>query len=592
MGPTPASPSAAFAILLRSECTLQATATPTPMSVSPDATATTSGDYRPGPRRGAHGHLLDRRDPFGRCAIGVKRSDDTLRTAPDRPGWRLPDEIEQVQAERQDINAARLMAQRSLDNSRRLIERGREDQARVNVERELGAGYPLEQAMADWEAEVTECAKVIGELDHLVTCLLWAQLYPDAPSPDDYRAQEEHELREGGSPLRFDHTDALRELLWSEIVSYFADQGFGENAEILAAMEKRLGLGGVCQLVAALREENVGAIQQMCDLVTDEERRAGFDCHNRLLVRRGAGGNIFIVIDQPGNPEYMPPLVARRSLADAVRRWCRLGARSRDRRPSSPRRRGSRRGAPAPRGGDPPDGGEPEPHRNHRRRYLAAGVCAAAGCLWLAAPIGAMEGSVTDAQVEARTLSLVSEHRQKMQEIEVGLDDLGIEAERIFEVVQAAMGWFDPDSVPFSDDPDDFCAEYDSMLWDTVTTALKKAGLDPDHPAIWDCAWEDYYEAKSAGDWVGQLRLKAQQDERNRRERLARRKAAVTRQPVRRCGARQRSSRGKALRRRGSRRCTARASGGGSSGDDPPGDPDGLGARASEATRPTPVVSA
>jgi len=144
---------------------------------------------------------------------------------------------------------------------------------------------------------------------------------------------------------------------WGEIVDYFVDRGFGENAEILMAMDDRFGLNGMAELIDVLRAGDLRRVQRFCDLVTDQERSTTKgDCYNRLIARRGVGGAVVIVIDQPGNPDYVPPLVVRPTPRFSAPR--RFRVRERSSRGKAVRRRGSRR--TSSRSPDDPDP-EPEP---------------------------------------------------------------------------------------------------------------------------------------------------------------------------------------------------------------------------------------
>jgi hypothetical protein len=149
-------------------------------------------------------------------------------------------------------------------------------------------------------------------------------------------------------------------------------------------------------------------------------------------------------------------------------------------------------------------------------------------------------------------------------------DALRVDSEEIDEVVYCALGWLDLDSVPMSSDPDDCCALFDHYLWSAVETALADAGYDLDQPAIWDCAYDAYYETKASDfeeGWIGRLYRDERRKQRERRQRLTRKKQLKPPLPLRRTCARGRASRGASSRTKGSRRVTSRSAGGGSSGD-------------------------
>lgn len=316
----------------------------------------TAEHKRAGPR-----FAIDPRDPFGRTKVGVKVSDGMRRQPPpQRPAWKIPIAVEELEDVRRDFNASRGSAQDEFEYLRRLVENGQRDKAVTRVRRNYGYRCTLEEAIAKEQAAVDRCAGEIRRLDIEITCLLWEEVYPGAPSPQEYDRMEHVELVEGRQPLGFDHTDTLVQMLWDEIVDQFADKGFGENAEILVAMRERLGLGGICQLVTAIRNEDAASMQRFCDLVTAYEKRISMDVsYNRLIVRRGAGGKLLIVIDQPGNPDYTPALVTQSRVRAFVRR--RLRARRRESQGGNPcRRRGSRRVASRSTGGGS-SGDDPDP---------------------------------------------------------------------------------------------------------------------------------------------------------------------------------------------------------------------------------------
>jgi hypothetical protein len=260
--------------------------------------------------------------------------------------------LEELQHERQDVNAARLMADRNLEVLRRLLEAGKREQAERRVHWDYGSSATVEWAMEKHHREVERFSGEVAALDDEIADRLWQTMYPAEPPPGS------GDLRDG------DRAHELYSRLWDEAVGgHFADKGFGENGEILAAIMERLALGGFCQFVTSLRDGDATAAQRYCDLVTAEERRtAGSGCYNRLLVRRGADGKVLVVVDQPGNPEYVPPLIVR-AAANVVGRRCRFGPRRRESNHGTPhRRRGSRRvtsrSAGGGGGGDDPD---PEP---------------------------------------------------------------------------------------------------------------------------------------------------------------------------------------------------------------------------------------
>lgn len=206
------------------------------------------------------------------------------------------------------------------------------------------------------------------EIETKITRALWMEMYPQTAAPTSF------------DPVLYElpHWHLIAEM-WSEFCGWFVDQGFGENAEILQAIDERIGLVGFCHLIQRLREGDVSTAQSFCKLITDQElktraalaarareegRATDADlCHNRINVRRGQAGAPVIVIDQPGNPEYTPPLVVNRQ--DRRPHLLRhLGAHRRQSRGRSTRRRGSRRrAATGARGGDPPDGGDDGPQR-------------------------------------------------------------------------------------------------------------------------------------------------------------------------------------------------------------------------------------
>jgi hypothetical protein len=174
------------------------------------------------------------------------------------------------------------------------------------------------------------------------------------------KASREKMLAEGTLTFRqeYDHYWELVSQLWCEIVNHFADEGFGENAEILVALDKRVGLDGICAFVEALRRGDIKLAQRFCDLISDEERRTSPGCHNRLIMRQSTTGPV-VVVDQPGNPEYRPPLVVAPTSQTFARR--RFGARARQSRGRAFRCRGSRRTASRSPGGGSSDDPDPEP---------------------------------------------------------------------------------------------------------------------------------------------------------------------------------------------------------------------------------------
>ncbi len=303
----------------------------------------------------------DPRDPYGRAKIGAQVTDSMRRQPPPAAAWKVPQEIDDLQMAQQDIKSAKVFTEGQLERLRRQIESGRRNDAVVQCKRDYGLGHTPEKAIAKGQALVDECEQELAELDFEITRLLWAEMYPDAPAPVDYDLNEHRELHEGKNPLDFDHHWHLMSELWCEFCDYFADRGFEVNAEILTSIDKRIGLGGFCQFVYRLREGDMKEAQRYCDLVTDEERRGVGDCHNRLMMRRGTGGSPVIVIDQPGNPDYIPPLVMQSRVRAFVHR--RFGARRRESQGSKPsRRRGSRRvTSRSSGGGSSGDDPDPEP---------------------------------------------------------------------------------------------------------------------------------------------------------------------------------------------------------------------------------------
>jgi hypothetical protein len=306
---------------------------------------------------------IDSRDPFGRARVGVKVSDEMRRQPPpDTCPWRETD-LGQLQRGRQRIVAARDLARSTLDHWHRMVEIGSGILAEEDARRAHGPDCPFENAVAKELACIEQCDRELVELDRAIVCRLWAQMFPDAPTPAAYEELELREAAEGKSPLGFDHADTLWAIIWEELSESFADQEFGVNAEILIAMQDALGLVGACELISALRHGDASTAQRFCDLITQEEKERGFDCHNRLLIRRRAKGSLLILIDQVGNPDYVPPLVlSPRHFVAPHRRLC---ARDRSPQGASTRTRGSRRRTSSrstgggSSGDDPPDG-EPE----------------------------------------------------------------------------------------------------------------------------------------------------------------------------------------------------------------------------------------
>ncbi|HEX5990436.1 MAG TPA: hypothetical protein VFY75_09520 [Solirubrobacterales bacterium] len=292
--------------------------------------------------------------------IGVKASDSMRRQPPPKRSklWKVPRLVEELQEKRQTAEATRLAKKRELEQLRHLLMSDQLEAAEARVARDYGADRTLEDVLTQGQRSVNDCEAEIEACDIEITCLLWEKMYPGAPSLREYDQREHQEVAEGRGPLDFDHTEALITLLWEEIIDGFADAGFGENAEILVAMQSRLGLGGICQLVVALRQQEAEPLQQLCDLVKQQERRTSPDCYNRLIVRRAAQGALVIVVDQPGNLDYLPPLVPPGNELQFHTHLAR-GARQRRSRGKPLRRRGSRRvTSRSAGGGDDPD---PEP---------------------------------------------------------------------------------------------------------------------------------------------------------------------------------------------------------------------------------------
>jgi hypothetical protein len=317
------------------------------------------------------------RDPFGRVVIGVKRGDDMRRTPPprrvladfERGGywykgeWVDETRFGELAAEHQDIGAALRMTESSLEHWQKCIDMGRRDWAQTDVERAYGTGKILDEVMVEKAALADAMREERRQIDMEIAFTVWDQMYPNAPSPWEYDQREHLEVHEGQAPLDFDHQWFVIGELWAEICEHFADPGFAEDASILTAMFERLGVLGICDFLNALRAGHFQAIQRFCDLITEQEKSAGFDCHNRLRARRTLvdGGRVVIVIDQPGNPDYRPPFVACGQRGPfAVRRRGNARARQSQGRPC--RRRGSRRVPSRSAGGGSDDpGGEPEP---------------------------------------------------------------------------------------------------------------------------------------------------------------------------------------------------------------------------------------
>jgi hypothetical protein len=307
---------------------------------------------------------VDPRDPFGRAQIGVKISDH-MRKVPPPPESRLhlrfPSGVEDLQLKRQDTHVARRMARNRLERYRHLLELGRRDRAEREAQRDFGLGCTAEKVIAEAEGDVARFAAQIEQFDREIACLLWEEVFPDAPTPAAYEELERRELAEGKQPLEFNHTDTMWEMIWSELVDAFADQGFAANAEILIAIQGRLGLGGACQLMVALRECDSTTAGRLLALVTEQEKRENGECYNRLMVRRAASGALLIVIDQPGNADYIPPLVKPprfQPYFGRVRPQSR--ARNRASRGKSARTRGSRRASSRSSGSGSSDDPDPE----------------------------------------------------------------------------------------------------------------------------------------------------------------------------------------------------------------------------------------
>jgi hypothetical protein len=306
----------------------------------------------------------DPRDPYGRAEVGVQITDSMRRQPSSGAMWKVPQEIDDLQMARQDIKSAKVFTEGQLERLRRQIEGGRRNDAVVQCERDYGLGHTPEEVVAKGQAVVDECEQELAELDFEITRLLWTEMYPDAPATDDYDRNEHRELHAGKNPLNFDHRWNLMSELWYEICDYFADRNFEVNAEILMSIDKRIGIGSFCQFVYRLREGDMKEAQRYCDLVTDEERRGVGDCHNRLMMRRGTGGSPVIVIDQPANPDYLPPLVMRSRVGAFAHP--RFGARGRESEGSKPtRRRGSRRATSRSSGGGS-SGDDPDPEPSAR----------------------------------------------------------------------------------------------------------------------------------------------------------------------------------------------------------------------------------
>jgi hypothetical protein len=302
--------------------------------------------------------------------IGVKVSDSMRRQPPPKHSklWKVPQRVEELQEKRQAAEATRLAKKGKLEQLRHLLMSGQLEAAEARVARDHGPSSTLEEILTRGQRSVIDCER------------------------------EHREVAEGRGPLAFDHTEALVTLLWEEVVDGFADAGFGENAEILVAMQSRLGLGGICQLVVALRQQEAEPLQQLCDLVTQQERRTSPDCYNRLLVRRAAQGALVIVVDQPGNLDYLPPLVLPGTWLHLHTHLSR-GARQRRSRGKPFRRRGSRRvTSRSAGGGDDPDP-EPSPRKGvSDRREKTTWEVAMTGMGWTLGSIAmGQEGAIIGA---------------------------------------------------------------------------------------------------------------------------------------------------------------------------------------------------
>lgn len=193
-------------------------------------------------------------------------------------------------------------------------------------------------------------------------------LYPDRVQPHSIDPME-GELLGYAKYVAFD--------MWEELTECFSDKCFAVNVEILESAERWIGYPGLARLVAMKRQgSNITKAEmeechRLCSSITEVERgrsdfRSRSKCFNRLRPRRGARGQLVIVIDQVGNPNYVPPFIGR-PISAARHGVPRRTKRQRDRRAKATRRRGSRRASSRSAGGgssgdDPP--GESEPPAN------------------------------------------------------------------------------------------------------------------------------------------------------------------------------------------------------------------------------------
>jgi hypothetical protein len=273
-------------------------------------------------------------------------------------------------------------------------------------------------------------------------------------------------------------------------------------------------------------------------------------------------------------------------------------------------------------GGDPPDGGDPEPAQVLAGNSVVWCVLARLAVVALCAMVSfvgseeiSSEANFAEPTVEQdimkmyRQLAAADRHSPEYSTIlkaiavasaqrgaeqstarEEALQVLGGDALEIDALAEDATGWFDADSVEFSDDPFDYQQIYEDAVWAAVEVRLGEAGFDLSIPAIWDSAWESCrWALESPGDpresrpWVGALHDGARQREACERRVLVGPRSVRAR---RFRSAQARRSRGRAVRRRGSRRVVRASSGGGSSGD-PPGESDSdepaLGRRSTKA---------
>lgn len=230
---------------------------------------------------------------------------------------------------------------------------------------------------ADWVAEyehgepaltaqLDRCHRQGVEIDNEIAYLLDDQAYPDRWSVRDSVTF--------GVSVDMGISDALTELMGMRFMAEFgealSDEGFLEDGALHCHAWQELGPLRTFDLVMALRVLKAGHhhrlgerrrawrnVQQACAQMTaaDKKQTVGWvdPCYNRLRPRLKMNGEVVIIIDQPGNDEYVPPVIEglRVVLATGCRRT-RGRTRSSKGRPARLRRR-SRAGA---RGGDPPDG--------------------------------------------------------------------------------------------------------------------------------------------------------------------------------------------------------------------------------------------